>query len=120
MLVDHGSRRAEANAILERMAALLQHALPDDVVRYAHMELAPPSLAEAVDACAAAGAGEVVVHPYFLGPGRHTSRDIPRLLAAAARRHPGLRTRLTEPLGVDRRIVEVILDRLRAARGSGD
>ena len=47
----------------------------------AHMELAKPSLAEGLARCAASGASEVVVCPYFLGPGRHTSRDIPRLVS---------------------------------------
>lgn len=120
VLVDHGSKRAEANAIVERVAAMVQQALPGEIVRHAHMELAPPSLGEAFDDCVAAGAREILVHPYFLGPGRHTSRDIPRLVAEAAGRHPGLRARLTEPLGVDGKIVEVVLERLRAAQAAED
>lgn len=84
------------------------------------MESAEPTLAEAFEACVAAGAVEIVVHPYFLGPGRHTTRDIPRLVAEAAARHPGLRASLTEPLGVDAKIVEVVLARVRAARPADD
>ncbi|MDP3937487.1 MAG: CbiX/SirB N-terminal domain-containing protein, partial [Deltaproteobacteria bacterium] len=95
-------------------------ALPDDLVRHAHMESAEPTLTGAFEACAAAGAVEIVIHPYFLGPGRHTTRDIPRLVAEAAARHPGLRTRLAEPLGVDAKIVEVVLERVRAARPADD
>jgi sirohydrochlorin ferrochelatase len=119
VLIDHGSKRPEANAVVERMAELVQQALPYDVVRYAHMESAGPTLAEAFAACVAAGAGEIVVHPYFLGPGRHTTDDIPRLVADAAARHPGLRARLADPLGADEKIVEVILERVRAARAGG-
>lgn len=119
ILVDHGSKRPEANAVVEGIAALVQEALPGEIVRHAHMELAPPSLDEAFEACVAAGAEEILVHPYFLGPGRHTSRDIPRLVDEAARRHPGLSARLTEPLGVDGKIVEVVLERVRAAREGG-
>jgi sirohydrochlorin ferrochelatase len=115
LLVDHGSRRAEANAQLEELAARVAARAPDLVVRFAHMELAPPSIAEALAACVAAGADEIVVHPYFLGPGRHTRRDIPRLVEAAASRHPGLRVRVSEPLGLDERIVELVLERVAAA-----
>jgi sirohydrochlorin ferrochelatase len=80
------------------------------------MELAPPTVAEAFDACVAEGADEVIVHPYFLGPGNHASVDIPRLVAQAAAGHPHVRAKITEPLGVHDKIGEIIVDRIRSAR----
>lgn len=115
LLVDHGSRRAEANAQLDELAARVRARAPDRVVQVAHLELAPPTIAEGIAACVAAGADEVVVHPYFLGPGEHTTRDIPRLVEEAAARHPSVRVRVSEPLGIDERLVELILDRVAAA-----
>lgn len=120
VLVDHGSRRAEANAQLERVSALVQERLPDWIVRAAHMELAAPSVDEAVDACVASGATEIIVHPYFLAPGNHSAVDIPALARRAHDRHPGVALHVTEPLGVDERIAEVVVERARtAARGRG-
>ncbi len=118
LLVDHGSRRTEANAQLDALAARVAERAPERVVRVAHMELAPPSIAEGLAACVEAGAEEIVVHPYFLAPGSHTARDIPRLVEVAAARHPGVRVRVSEPLGLDARIVELVLDRVAAAEGS--
>ena len=46
------------------------------------MELAEPSIEQAFDKCVAQGATFVVVHPYFLAPGRH-SRATPRTLIRA-------------------------------------
>ncbi len=112
LLVDHGSRQPEANALLDEVAERVRRRVPDRVVRVAHMELAPPSIAESLDACVAAGADDIVVHPYFLGPGSHTSRDIPRLVAEAARRHPGIRVAISAPLGVHEGLVDVILERV--------
>ncbi len=114
VLVDHGSRVAEANAQLEAVAERLRERVPERVVRIAHMELAEPSLDQAIDACVAAGAEEVVVHPYFLGPGRHSREDIPRLAAAAAERHAGVRVRVSEPLGVHPGLVDAVLERVSA------
>ncbi len=114
LLIDHGSRRAEANRLLEAVAERLRRRAPEHIVAVAHMELAAPSLAEGIAACVAQGAESVVVHPYFLGPGRHTRSDIPALVRAAAERHPGLPIRISEPLGLDERLVEVVLDRVRA------
>ena len=115
LLVDHGSRRAEANAQLSALAERVARRAPDRVVRVAHMELVRPDIGAGIDACVAAGAGEIVVVPYFLGPGAHTTRDIPRLVEEAAARHPGTRVRISDPLGLDERIVELILDRIAAA-----
>jgi sirohydrochlorin ferrochelatase len=110
LLVDHGSRRAEANACLEEIAQLVQARVGADVfVCHAHMELAEPDIAHALQACADANITDLVVHPYMLTPGRHAREDIPRLVAQAA--YPGLRTRVTEPLGVHPALAEAVLDR---------
>lgn len=103
--------------MLEALADLVRRETPGEVVHVAHLELAAPGIAEGVDACAADGVDDLVVHPYFLGPGRHTTRDIPEQVAAACARHPGLRYRISEPLGLHPGVVAAILDRIRAARG---
>jgi sirohydrochlorin ferrochelatase len=55
------------------------------------------------------------VHPYFLGPGNHTRESIPSLVEAAAQRHPDLRVRISEPLGLHPKLVEVIVERVETA-----
>lgn len=112
LLVDHGSRSPAANRVIAALARKLRRRLPDAIVHFAHMELAPPTIAEAVDACVAAGAREIVVHPYFLSPGMHSRRDVPALARAAARRHRGVRVRVTAPLGGHDLLVEIVLDRV--------
>jgi sirohydrochlorin ferrochelatase len=115
LLVDHGSRRPEANEQLAAAASLVAERVPDAIVRCAHMELAAPDIAEGFASCVSAGAEEVVVHPYFLGPGNHTTQDIPRLVHAAAANHPGVAVRISEPLGLHPKLVDVILDRIEAS-----
>ena len=112
LLVDHGSRVAEANQALEEVAAQLRARLPGRLVCIAHLEIAKPSIGEGIEECVAAGATEIAVHPYFLTPGRHTSRDIPREVEAAAARHPGVRVRLTRALGPDPKLIDLIVERL--------
>ena len=116
LLVDHGSRHADANALLEEMARRIRAREPDRIVRIAHMELASPSIAEGVDACVGAGATEIVVHPYLLAPGRHSSEDIPRMVREAACRHPGVDVRTSEPFGAHEKLVDVILERVAEAQ----
>lgn len=81
------------------------------VVRHAHMELAEPTIAQGFSACVAAGADEVIAFPYMLSPGRHSTRDIPRMIAEAAARHPGVTFRVTPAFGVHEMLAAVVLAR---------
>ncbi len=115
LLVDHGSRAPAANRVVAELARKLKRRLPGSIVHFAHLELAPPTIAEAIDACVADGAREIVVHPYFLAPGMHSRRDVPALARAAASKHRGVRVRITAPLGGHDLIVEIVLDRVGIA-----
>jgi sirohydrochlorin ferrochelatase len=115
LLVDHGSRRPEANEQLEALAEKLRTRMPDRLVLTAHLDVLQPDVGAGLDACAEAGTREVVVHPYFLGPGRHTAEDIPRLVAEAAGRHPDMSVRISEPLGLHDRILDVVVERIERA-----
>jgi len=117
LLIDHGSRRDEANAVLVQVAEILRGRSGFAVVHYAHMEIAEPTIAQGFDVCVAAGAHEVIVHPYLLAPGSHYNEDIPRLVAEAAKKHPGVRWTITEPLGIHSKLCEVVLERVEAAVG---
>src|SRR5207248_837243 len=79
ILVDHGSRRDESNAMLLDVVRDFALATGIPIVEPAHMELAEPSIATAFARCVERGATMVVVFPYFLLPGRHWNDDIPRL-----------------------------------------
>ena len=98
--------------MLDCMAALVQRMAGTSViVRHAHMELAEPSIPDGVAACVAAGATEIIVFPYMLSPGRHSTSDIPNMVAAAAKGHPGVRVRVTPAFGIESELGEVILRR---------
>ena len=112
LLIDHGSRRDAANEMMNCMANLVQAmAGRDVVVRYAHMELCEPSIESGVQQCVEAGATELIVFPYMLSPGKHSTGDIPRMVAEAAAPFPGLAVRVTSAFGVHEKLAELILGR---------
>lgn len=112
LLIDHGSVRVEANETLACMANLVQTMVGERaIVRFAHMELAPPTIEAGFAACVEAGATEVVAFPYMLSPGKHSMGDIPRMVAAAAASHPGIAHVVTPAFGVHEKLAEVILMR---------
>jgi len=124
IVVDHGSRREESNSLLLDVVRSFVDAMRMPIVEPAHMELAEPSIATAFARCVARGATTVVVFPYFLLPGRHWYEDIPRLAAAAAKNHPGVRYLVTAPFGLHPLMAEVMQQRiahcLAHTRGEAD
>lgn len=102
--------------MLACMANLLQHMVGDGIlVRHAHMELSAPSISAGFDACVAAGATEVIAFPYMLSPGKHSTRDIPRMVAEAAAAHPSVAYRVTEAFGMSAELAAVIARRAGVA-----
>ncbi|HUO07988.1 MAG TPA: CbiX/SirB N-terminal domain-containing protein [Phycisphaerae bacterium] len=112
VIVDHGSKRPAANDMLLDVAAMFKRVSGTPIVEPAHMELAEPTIGQAFDKCVAQGATLVIVHPYFLSPGRHSTTDIPHLTAAAAARHPGVKFHVTQPLGLDEKIAHIMIERI--------
>lgn len=122
LVVDHGSREPEANAVVERLSGALARRLqgepcPPRSVRYAHMELCEPDLAAAIEQCARDGVEQLVVVPFFLAPGRHARSDIPGLVQRACERHPGLKIQLADVLGDDPLLVELLARRALGVLG---
>ncbi len=116
LLVDHGSRRHESNTQLASIAALVQQRLGERVsVAYAHMELAEPSISSAIEHLARGGASSIIVVPYFLAPGRHAYEDIPRLASEAAARWRGVRVKVSQELGIDETLADLVIRRAIAA-----
>jgi sirohydrochlorin ferrochelatase len=114
VIVDHGSRRTESNEMLEQVAAAFAARFSGrfQIVEPAHMELAEPSIATAYGKCVTRGADRIVVLPFFLGPGKHWTTDIPNLTAAAAREHPNTRFHVSKPLGIDDLILDLLAKRI--------
>ena len=114
IIVDHGSRRGESNQLLEQVASLFAKRFEEtyEIVEPAHMELAEPSIGSAYARCAERGATRIIVCPFFLGPGKHWTSDIPRLTADAAKAFPHTEYHVTMPLGIDDLILELLAKRV--------
>ena len=96
------------------MARRLRRGASFREVRCAYLEIASPSLPEALEALVRKGRREILVLPYFLQSGRHVKKDIPRAVAALKQRFGRrARIRLCPYLGYHEKIVEVVRQRAR-------
>ena len=111
LVIDHGSLVEAANHMLETVVMRMQEKRPDLIVEMAHMELAKPSIEDGISACVERGATHIVAHPYMLSPGRHATKDIPRMVEAVAQRYPQVSIQTSPPLGVHDKVIEVALER---------
>lgn len=117
LLAGHGSLRRGAGAAMLRVAARLRERGAAPLVAAGCFNYSRPSVDEALDRLVVRGATEVVAVPYLLGPGYFSRVVVPRALAAAAARHPGLATAVAEPLGDHQALAALALLRADAAGG---
>eukprot|EP00871_Galdieria_phlegrea_P003044 jgi/Galph1/3740/GphlegSOOS_G2443.1 len=112
ILVDHGSKLSEANAMIEQIASLVSQRKPGFFVTFAHMELAKPDLLEAFRLCVETGlASHIIVFPFFLGPGKHSTVDIPLMAEQCASHFANISYQVTEPIGIHEKLVDIVLER---------
>eukprot|EP00983_Pelagomonas_calceolata_P124130 1161076-Pelagomonas_calceolata.AAC.3 len=110
VIVDHGSRKKDSNDMLVQwglglgvlpasVLLLYKQTTGSRIVEPAHMEIAEPSIGQAIGECVKAGANKVVVAPYFLSRGRHIQEDIPALVSEAREKYPGIQCVVADPIG---------------------
>jgi uroporphyrin-III C-methyltransferase len=118
LVVGHGSRREEANEDVRQATRRIGQCGRFPLVAAAFLEIASPTIAEGFAQLVESGAKHIVVHPYFLSPGRHTRGDIPVEVRAAASRHQNVTYQITEPLAAHRFVIDASIERIREAETS--
>lgn len=115
LLIAHGSRRPEANAELEQVAARLREQSHYELVQPAYLELAEPNIEQGAARCVASRASVVILLPYFLSPGRHVVDDLTAACDRLRQRYPAVSFVLAPPLGQHPAVVDILLQHARIA-----
>lgn len=112
IIIAHGSRRPQSNDEVRHLAKELEQRSGKrfSSVGCAFLELASPSIPEAIDAAIAAGAGDLHLIPYFLSAGRHVAHDIPNEIDIKRRQYPDKVIHLHPHLGSNSGMVALILN----------
>jgi sirohydrochlorin ferrochelatase len=115
VLIAHGSRRPEANAELEWVADQLRQRHPHWLVQCAYLEIAEPTIPQAIACCVESGAEQILLVPYFLSAGRHVSQDLERIRSQAQEQYPNVHFTLGKPLGPHELLVQLLEQRIDEA-----
>jgi len=118
LLIGHGSPKKDANTIElvgKRLHAAVHPGCADNCVHVAYLQFAEPDIEDAIKGCVDNGATRIIIHPYFLSAGMHVTKDIPEIIKNSECLYPGVEFVYTEPLGSHEKLVQVIIDRIRAS-----
>lgn len=115
ILIGHGSPKKDANTI-DLVGKLLHSKIHGgcggDCVKAAYLQFADPDIMGAITECVRGGAERIILHPYFLYPGMHVTKDIPAVIREAEEMYPGVEFIYTEPLGVHEKLVQIVMERI--------
>jgi len=111
----HGSRDPRSAQTIKSLVDEVKKTRPDLRIEPAFLELSKPGFPTVVDRLVKAGYDEIVVVPLLLTEAYHAKVDVPAAISEATERHPGLRIRATNVLGLEPVFLEVLDRRLRSA-----
>lgn len=115
LIMAHGSRAEAANDEFRLLVEQVAEQRHDYVaVLPCFLELARPSLMDALQQIEHQPVETVQVYPLFFNKGKHVSRDIPDQVEEARQRHPHLRIELLEYFGNAGGLVSLVLDHIDA------
>ena len=136
LLLSHGSRLDDGEEVIKAYKEMYEEEFPDIPVEYGFMEIRKPGIPETVRKLTENNDLEkIIVVPVFVAHGLHTKRDIPEILGIESdyedshehhhhhhhhHHHDheeesvefGGEIILTDPLGIDKRLYDVIKDRI--------
>ena len=134
LLLSHGSRLDDGEEVIKAYKEMFAEEFPEMPVEYGFMEIRKPGIPETINKLTSENDLEkIVVVPVFVAHGLHTKRDIPELLgiesdfdeeSVSGGHHHHHHDHdeetfefdgeivLTDPLGIDPRLYEIIKDRV--------
>lgn len=118
VLLGHGSRRSQANDILKSISEIIKSKFAEINVECAYLELAEPNIRDIMDKLAESNFNSIYVIPYFLYSGNHVSRDIPKIINIYKEKYPYINIKLGDYLGVDKRIAELVMERIISVKSA--
>ena len=132
LLLSHGSRLDDGEEVIKAYKEMYTEEFPDMPVEYGFMEIRKPGIPETIKKLTEENdLDKIIVVPVFVAHGLHTKRDIPEMLGIESdyegeghghhHHHHDHDEEpvefdgeivLTDPLGIDKRMYEIIKDRV--------
>ena len=113
LVVAHGSRAKETEATLTAILEMVEKKVTDVHIEHAYMEFSDKTIEKGIEFLVGKGASEIKIVPYFLFEGIHLKEDIPDIVNECMQSYPDVRVVMGQTLGVDERLADIIVDRIK-------
>jgi sirohydrochlorin ferrochelatase len=101
IVLAHGSRREQSNEEIRDLTRKIARHSDNTyaATECAFLEIAQPSIPDAIDKCIEQGATSIVALPYFLSEGNHVTTDIPEIFDQKQAQYPDVNMKLKDYVG---------------------
>ncbi len=111
LILAHGSKTQSTTEVIYQVRDEIAKRNLYKNVEVSFMEFNHPNIREVFDEIYKEGSREVIAVPMFLFEGNHIRYDIPKELANIKNVYPDLEISLAKPIGFDKRIADILIER---------
>lgn len=115
LILAHGSREKSTEQTLQQVVKYLGEIFSEEVIETAYLQFSNIDLHTGFENLKAKGVDNIVVIPYFLFEGVHIKEDIPKEIDDYLKENKDIKITMGKTLGADKRLAEILADRIRAA-----
>lgn len=113
IVLGHGSKAADALETLTKYGNMIRNEGGFDILEIASLQFNQPDLPTSIRRVIELGAKRIIIAPLFLYNGVHIQEDIPEVVAEEQAVHPDVEILLADSLGLDPRIANIVLERIK-------
>lgn len=121
LILAHGSRQNETENTLRKIIDMVKAELETDIntnlIEYAFLQFSDNNLETGLKKLVDQGAIKIKIIPYFLFDGVHILEDIPSEINEFLKGYPEVEISFGQTLGADKRLAQIVVDRVREMRG---
>ncbi|MBT3789826.1 MAG: sirohydrochlorin chelatase [Alphaproteobacteria bacterium] len=115
LVCGHGSRDPAAIEEFTGVVGALRNLLPGVDIDHGFLELAAPSISEALESMYKRGCRNITALPGMLFAAAHVKEDIPEILSDFGKDHPDVEISLARELGLSDNLIEAASKRINSA-----
>lgn len=112
LYICHGSRVRAASEQAISFIQQIMKKVDAPIQEIAFLELSEPTIAQGFERCVKQGATTIAAIPILLLTAQHAKKDIPQELAIQNQRYPEVKVRVGEPIGVQEKMIDLLLERI--------
>lgn len=115
IIISHGSRVENADNAIHETVRTVKNSLGIKNIIPAYLQFSQFSLSNRIQSLVNKKCEKIIIVPFFLLNGQHVTRDIPKVIKEERARYPKIKFLCTGNLGKDKRITDIVIDRIGEA-----